>query len=50
MLFRYFKALGIYYFTPIFFKITDIKHQFVKPDCNKLAPTKAVNQIQLGFT
>ena len=38
------------YFTPSFFSITDIKHQFVKPDCNKLAPTKTVNQIQFGCT
>jgi len=38
------------YFTPSFFSITDIRHQFVNPDCNKLAPTNAVNQIQFGFT
>jgi len=38
-----------FYFTPNFFSMTAIKHQFVNPDCNKLAPTNAVNQIQFGL-
>jgi len=36
------------YFTPSFFKITTIRHQFVNADCRRFAPTKAVNQYQYG--
>src|SRR5208283_3874362 len=39
-------------FLPIsnFRRISSIKHHLVIPDCNRFAPTKAVNQYQLWFT
>lgn len=40
----------IRYFTPSFFNMTPIKHQFVNPDCIKFTPTNTVNHSQLGCT
>ena len=36
--------------TPIFLRNVSIRHQLVNADCNRLAPTNAVNHAQLGFT
>ncbi len=37
-------------FTPSLVKISSIKHHLVMDDCNKLAPTKAVNHNQFWLT
>src|SRR5271165_4172843 len=33
--------------TPNFLRISSIRHQRVRPDCRRFAPTNAVNQYQL---
>ncbi len=47
---RHLSLVTGYVLTPSFCKNHIIGHQFVNPDCNKFAPTNAVNQYHFGFT